>query len=128
MAALIELVGSEADREMAKISYYIAFPLVILCTVLLVLDLGRPERFWHMMVQNNTWRPMFKYWSPMSIGSWALVIFGAMSFVSFLGVLAEDGRLGLGRFSALARSLHRGLLGIGFGLVASAVGFFIASY
>jgi protein NrfD len=56
-------------------------------------DLGRPQRFWHMMIQSNTFRPMFKYWSPMSIGSWALLIFGLFTFASFLGSLAEDDRI-----------------------------------
>jgi formate-dependent nitrite reductase membrane component NrfD len=81
MAALIELVGTERDRELAKVSYYIAFPLIIICTVLLILDLGRPERFWHMMLQANTLWPMFKYWSPMSVGSWALAIFGGITLL-----------------------------------------------
>lgn len=128
MAALIELIGSEEDRELAKVSYYIAFPLVSLCGLLLVLDLGRPERFWHMLIQSETFLPMFKYWSPMSVGSWALFIFGGLSFLSFLGVLAEDRRFGLGRFSNLARLLHRGPIGTLFQLAAAGVGFFIASY
>lgn len=128
MAALIELVGTDEDRELAKVSYYIAFPLILICTVLLILDLGRPERFWHMMLQSNTLWPSFKYWSPMSVGSWALAIFGGLSFLSFVGVLAEDRRFGLGRFSNLARRLHRGPIGILFELACAAVGFFIASY
>jgi formate-dependent nitrite reductase membrane component NrfD len=128
MAALIELIGGEQDRELAKVSYYIAFPLVLLCTVFLVLDLGRPERFWHMLIQSETFWPIFKYWSPMSVGSWALAIFGGLSFLSFVGVLAEDRRLGLGRFSDLARRLHRGPIGVLFELAAAGVGFFIASY
>jgi protein NrfD len=35
---------------------------------------------------------MFKYWSPMSIGSWALLIFGLFAFMSFVGALADDER------------------------------------
>ncbi|HEX6289804.1 MAG TPA: NrfD/PsrC family molybdoenzyme membrane anchor subunit [Herpetosiphonaceae bacterium] len=128
MAALIELIGSEEDRELAKVAYYLAFPLVAICGILLILDLGRPERFWHMLIQSETFWPMFKYWSPMSVGSWALFIFGGLSFLSFLGVLAEDRRFGLGRFSNLARWLHRGPIGLGFELLAAGVGFFIASY
>ena len=31
MAALIELVGSERDRAMAKVAYYYAFPLAVVC-------------------------------------------------------------------------------------------------
>jgi formate-dependent nitrite reductase membrane component NrfD len=128
MAALIELIGDEQDRELAKVSYYVAFPLVAICGVLLILDLGRPERFWHMIVQSETLRPMFKYWSPMSVGSWAIMLFGGLTFVSFVGVLAEDGRLGPGRFSEQARKLHRRPFGVAFELLAAGVGFFVASY
>lgn len=128
MAALVELVGTPRDRAMVKAVYYLAFPLSLICGVLLILDLGRPERFWHMLVQSETGRLMFKSWSPMSIGAWALLIFGGLSFLSFLGVLAEDGRLGLGRFQTLARTLHHGPIGLGFTLLCAAVGFFIASY
>jgi protein NrfD len=128
VAALIELVGSEPDRKMAKAAYYLAFPLSLVCAVLLILDLGRPERFWHMLIQSETGKLMFKYWSPMSVGAWALVIFGGLSLLSFVGALAEDGRLGLARFRALARTLHYGPIGIGFALLCAAAGFFIASY
>jgi formate-dependent nitrite reductase membrane component NrfD len=128
IAALIELVGTERDREMAKAAYYLAFPLSLVCAVLLTLDLGRPERFWHMLIQSETGRLMFKYWSPISVGAWVLLIFGGLSFLSFIGVLAEDGRLGLGRFRTQARTLHRGLVGMGFTLLCAGVGFFIASY
>jgi rifampicin phosphotransferase len=40
------------------------------------LDLSRPLRFWHLLLESNTWMPMFKLWSPMSVGSWALLAFG----------------------------------------------------
>ena len=128
IAALIELVGTARDREMAQVSYYLAFPLALVCGVLLILDLGRPERFWHMLIQSETGRLMFKYWSPMSIGAWALTVFGGLAFVSFLGVLAEQGRVGLGRFRGLAHTLHHGPVGVGFALLCAGVGFFVASY
>jgi len=128
IAALIELVGTVRDREMAQVSYYLAFPLALVCGVLLILDLGRPERFWHMLIQSETGRLMFQYWSPMSIGAWALTVFGGLAFVSFLGVLAEQGRVGLGRFRGLAQTLHHGPVGLGFALLCAGVGFFVASY
>jgi formate-dependent nitrite reductase membrane component NrfD len=128
MAALIELFGSDKDREVAKVAYYIAFPLIAICGILLILDLGRPERFWHLLVEAHTWQPMFKWWSPISIGSWAILLFSAFTFLSFVGVLAEDGRFGLGRFSKLARALHRGPPGLLFELAGAAVGFFVAAY
>ena len=127
-AALLDLVGTARDREMAKVSDYLTFPLVLVCAVLLILDLGRPERFWHMLIQSETWRLMFKYWSPMSMGAWALLVFGGVSFLSFVGVLAEDGRLGLGRWRGFASTLHQGALGVCFALLRAVVGFFVAAY
>jgi formate-dependent nitrite reductase membrane component NrfD len=108
IGTMIDLVGHERDRRISNIAYYIAFPLVAICGILLIVDLGRPERFWHMLIQSNTGWPMFKYWSPMSIGAWALLLFGAFSAASFVGALAEEGRFGLGRFSGLARLMHFG--------------------
>ena len=79
IAALIELVGTARDRAMAQGRRTIcAFPLALVCGMLLIVDLGRPERFWHMLIQSETGRSMFKYWSPMSIGAWALTVFGAV--------------------------------------------------
>jgi formate-dependent nitrite reductase membrane component NrfD len=90
LAALIDLLGRPEDRPLARLGYYVAFPCVGLSGILLTADLGRPLRFWHMMIESNTYWPMFKYWSPMSIGAWALLIFGLFSFLSFLSALAED--------------------------------------
>jgi protein NrfD len=90
LAALIDLVGTDDDRPLARLGYYIAFPCVALSGLVLTLDLGRPERFWHMLIESNTYRPMFKYWSPMSIGAWALLAFGLFSFLSLVGALTED--------------------------------------
>jgi len=128
IATLIDLVGAERDRPIAKIAYYITAPLVLLCGLFLTLDLERPERFWHMLIQSNTGLPIFKYWSPISVGVWALLLFGLFAGVSFLGVLAEDARFGLGRLSGLARNLHEGPIGLIFQVIGCLFGFFIASY
>ncbi|HEX9373893.1 MAG TPA: NrfD/PsrC family molybdoenzyme membrane anchor subunit [Roseiflexaceae bacterium] len=128
IGTLIDLVGHQRDRRISNIAYYIAFPLVAICGILLIVDLTRPERFWHMLIQSNTFWPMFKYWSPMSVGAWALLLFSGFSGASFVGALAEEGRFGLGRFSGLARLMHFGPIGILFELAGTGVGFFIAAY
>ncbi len=139
-ATLIELLGHEEDRELSRIGYQLAFPLVCLCGLFLVIDLDRPERFWHMLFKSEVvkaafaegwpfsaagWRLMghtflFKYWSPMSVGSWALTVFGLCSFASFMAALRPEARL--------SRRLHQGWMGRTFTLVGSFVGFFIAAY
>src|SRR5262249_13348336 len=66
VAAMVGLWGKEDDREAVRVAHYIAFPLVTLCGLILTVDLGHPERFWHMLIQSETYWPMFKWWSPMS--------------------------------------------------------------
>ena len=63
---------------------------------------------------------MFKYWSPMSVGSWALSLFGLCSFLSFLGSLWPGGRL--------ERILRRSWFARVLQVVGCLVGFFVASY
>jgi formate-dependent nitrite reductase membrane component NrfD len=124
LAALIYLFGAPEDRPLARLGFYVAFPAVLLCGPLLIVDLTRPERFWHMVIQSERYLPMFKWWSPMSAGSWALTLFGAFAFLSFLTALAEDGILPI----PAQRVLHRGVLGwvvLGIGATSA---FFLASY
>src|ERR1051325_10223899 len=124
LGALIHLFGAPADRALARLGFYLAFPAVLVCAPLLIVDLMRPERFWHMVIQSETFLPMFKWWSPMSVGSWALMLFGAFSFVSFLAALAEDGRLSVRGF----QWLHRGVFGMLFVGLGALFAFFLASY
>lgn len=128
VARLIDLFGDEYDRRAALVADWIAFPLVCLCGLLLVIDLGRPERFWHMLIQSNTFRPMFKWWSPMSAGSWGLSAFGAFASASFLGALADEGRFGLGRWKGLLAWRNRGVIGKLYALGGLASAFFLGSY
>ena len=124
LAALIHLLGAPDDRPLARLGYYLAFPAVLVCAPLLIVDLMRPERFWHMVIQSESFLPMFKWWSPMSVGSWALMVFGAFSLLSFLAALAEAGRLPMRGF----RALHQGILGRVFVGLGAAFAFFLASY
>jgi protein NrfD len=94
IATLLELAGDPRDDDAVRLGYRLAFPLVIICSVLLIVDLGKPLRFWHMIFQSERVPLlMFKPWSPISFGVWVLLIFAVFSFVSFVGVLVEDGRL-----------------------------------
>lgn len=94
-AALLELRGRGRSRT-ARTGYLVAFPLVVLAALLLIVDLGRPERFWHMVLQSKTLVPILKLWSPISFGTWVLGIFGLLALVSFVDtLLARAGRGGL---------------------------------
>ena len=123
LAVLIDLFGRPSDRPLARLGYRIAFPAVVACGILLILDLGRPERFWHMLVQSETWRPMLKAYSPMSFGAWGLLVFGGFAFLSFLATLAPDDRT-----DGLARLRPRGVLGTVVAALGGLAAFFLASY
>jgi formate-dependent nitrite reductase membrane component NrfD len=94
IATLLHLDGDPRDRETIRLGYLISFPLLLLCAFILILDLGVPLRFWHMVVQSHRIpHPMLKPWSPISLGIWILTSFGLFSLVAFLGALVETGRL-----------------------------------
>ena len=94
IATLLDILGDRRDRDAVRLGYLLAFPLVVVCGVLLILDLGKPLRFWHMLVQSeNVPELLLKPWSPISIGTWLVSTFGLFSFVSFVGALIETERL-----------------------------------
>jgi protein NrfD len=121
LAVVMDLFGRPADRRLARLGYLVAFPAVLICGLLLTLDLTRPERFWHMLLQSGTWRPMLKVYSPMSLGAWGLLVFGAFSFLSFLGALGPE----RGRFASLRPP---GPLGTIVGILGGIFGAFLAGY
>jgi formate-dependent nitrite reductase membrane component NrfD len=88
-AAVSDLVAPRENRAVAHAGYLLALPLIAVCGLLLTLDLGRPGRFWHMLWNVTTNEPAFKYWAPISYGSWLLTGIGGFSFLSVLLVLAE---------------------------------------
>ncbi len=124
-AALLDLFGRYEDRPLARLGYIIAFPCVILSAILLTIDLRRPLRFWHMLVESNTFRPMFKYWSPMSVGSWALTIFGIFSLIAFLAALADADRLA---WPVWRRARPPAVAGYIVSIVGGVFGFYVAGY
>jgi formate-dependent nitrite reductase membrane component NrfD len=93
IASLLRLVGMPLDRPYIRLGVYLSFVGTLLSGLLLIVDLDRPLRFWHMLVQNNTGAPMFKWWSPMSVGAWGLLVFGFFCGLATLRVLRDDRRL-----------------------------------
>jgi len=125
VAAMIDFFGRRTDRPLARLGYYVAFPGAVVSGIILTFDLSRPLRFWHMLVQSDTMRPMFKGYSPMSVGAWALLLFGAVALLGFLAALGEGGRIHAAGLAALRPPSVLGcvITGIG-GLLA----FFLAGY
>jgi len=120
LATMLRLWGGPRDGAAARIGFLIAFPALVVCPILLTLDLGQPLRFWHMLVNTTPGQSglVFKYWSPMSIGSWALLVFGVFAFVAFLEALGVE---------AITRLLAGGV-GRAVNVVGGIFALFVASY
>jgi formate-dependent nitrite reductase membrane component NrfD len=124
VSSVVELVGEPADRPVARMGYYIAFALLPICVIALVLDLGMPLRAWHMFLYRKTFLPWPVWDSPISVGAWALLIFGIFSTLSLLDTLVETGRLPWAPLRLKYNSTPRLVYAIIGGLAA----FFLVSY
>ncbi|MBM4438821.1 MAG: polysulfide reductase NrfD [Candidatus Rokubacteria bacterium] len=111
IATVAALVNTRAYRDVVRAGYYLALAALIPCPVLLIVDLGVPARFMNMM---TTFNPQ----SPMSMGSWALGVFGVCVALAVLFTILED----LGKAANL--SGPRRIVGV----VGGAAGFFVAAY
>jgi len=117
-----------AALPLVRYGYYLAFIGVLISGFLLTIDLNRPLRFWHMLIENHTGRLMFKPWEPMSVGSWGLLIFGIFSFLATLGTLGDDFPKVRPLQSGLVRSFRRPVPWMIVAVLGSISGLFIAGY
>src|SRR6266496_4071984 len=128
LAALLEWFGRPDDRPVIRTGYRVAAVGAIVSGALLTIDLGRPLRFWHMLFQSENFPAiMFKGWSPISFGAWAILLFGLLSVLSALGAMAEEGRLQNAALRAVGGAVRGGLAKLVSGLGGLA-GFFVAGY
>lgn len=110
LAAALEWFGRPEDRPVIRTAYGVAFWGAIISGTLLTIDLGKPFRFWHMLFQSDRFpHLMFKAYSPISFGSWGILLFGLCAFLALLNT----------RTTMLAKLLA-GIGGI--------LGFFVAGY
>jgi hypothetical protein len=70
--------GLRGDDALARRAWLVALAGVSVSPVLLIKDLGRPERFYNML-------RVFKVTSPMSVGSWGLAAFGTATGLATIG-------------------------------------------
>lgn len=87
IASIASLFGSSEDRAVVRAGYYASLFALLPCPPLLIKDLGRPERFLHML-------RVFKAKSPMSMGVYGLLIFSVFSSLAAVIQAARDGLLG----------------------------------
>ncbi|HEV8634392.1 MAG TPA: NrfD/PsrC family molybdoenzyme membrane anchor subunit [Chloroflexota bacterium] len=125
-AAILELLG-RGRSPIVRTAHLIAFPLMALAGLLLIVDLQHPERFWHMLLQSERLVPMLKWWSPMSLGSWGVLLFNLFAFVSFLDALVATDQLHVFGWRS-HRTLHGSPLGLVWSILGGVAAFFVAGY
>ncbi len=101
-ASLAQRLGSAEDHRYAADGFYLAAAAALPCAPLLIADLGRPDRFHHML-------RIFKPLSPMNLGVWALTAFSALAVARAIARAAETGIL-RGALGALARLIPKPLV------------------
>ena len=106
LSGLLDLLGDRVDRRMTRVGYLIALVAIAVGGLLLIVDLTRPERFWHMIWKSDTGGPMFKYYSPLSLGVWII-----LAFVLFVGLAAAASLADIGKFPRWFSRFGEGVLG-----------------
>ena len=86
LATMAERAGDPRDRALVRNGRYAALAGAGVSGVLLVADLGRPERFLNMM-------RIFKLKSPMSVGVYAFSTFSATAGLAVLEQARTDGTI-----------------------------------
>lgn len=129
IATLLRHWGGPAQLALWRLGFLVAFPTLVLCPILLTADLGQPSRFWHMIVDTTPGSTpiTLRYWSPMSVGVWALLVYGVFATVSFLEVLVLEHTIRHPLGLRLAAVLSGGA-GRAFNVAGAVLGVLVASY
>lgn len=111
VAGIGELAAPQVFAVVARAAYPIALALLLADLACLVLDLGDPLRFHHML-------RVFKPTSPMSLGTWCLTVYAlpltVLALLSIQPILSLDWLRKLaiivGLLPALGTALYKGVL------------------
>ena len=128
-AGVADIFGSRKDRVVTKVGTYLALLAMLPGPLFLIIDLGVPSRFLHMLMVPKAATTIgmsainigpfhIKPYSAMNMGAWALLGFGVCAFIVALTLYLEDkgGTINLGPV--------RGA----FGAIGVALAFFVAAY
>lgn len=118
VSTLADLLSIEKHGALTRAGRYLSFGCLLASPVLLILDLGRPLRFHHML-------RILKFRSVMSLGSWGLSAFGLCCGLTTAYQAASDGLLNW--FPLLARWMKAMPVKL-IELPGSIFGLFVASY
>lgn len=98
IGTMAEFLGGSRHRSTVRHARYLTLVLSMLCPIFLIIDLGRPTRFHHML-------RVFKVTSPLNVGTWILTGFGMLSGVLAARQAADDDFI-IRRRSSLGRLLR----------------------
>lgn len=82
-AFLAERFAGMVNKRLIKLASCVGIPLAVIGVILLVVELGQPIRFWHLFTQ-------FDVASPMSMGTWILLIWVAIAVIMTILWWAES--------------------------------------
>ncbi len=116
VATLADFFG--IDKNLVRAGRYLSFVCILASPILLIMDLGRPERFHHML-------RVLKFRSAMSLGTWGLTFFGLLCGFTTAHQMAKDGLLNW--FPLIAR-LMKALPVKLIEAIGAFFGLFVASY
>jgi len=100
-AGVADIFGTKKDRVVTRVGTYLALLAMLPAPLFLIIDLGVPSRFLHMLMVPKaattigmsviTIGPFhIKPYSPMNLGAWALLGFGACAFIVAMTLYLED--------------------------------------
>lgn len=82
MAAVVYILNLEQFKPLARASVLTGFLGYVCVLVILLIDLGRPDRFWGFLVFWNTHSPLFEI-------SWCVLLYTTVLTIEFLPILFE---------------------------------------
>ena len=116
IATIADLFGGRGDGKSCRAGRYLALAGALISPVLLILDLHKKK--WHNMLR------IYRSTSAMSVGAWALSLFGAFSGLVAAGQFLDDRGFGLGRTVARLAQIPAAMAG---GVVALYTGTLMAA-
>jgi polysulfide reductase chain C len=129
LATFLRYWGTPADEPAVRLGFYVPLPAALIGALMLTLDLKKPLRFWHMLVNTtpDSFGLNFNTTTPMSIGVWALLVASIFGLVAFIYALVRDGKIRHPLGSRLAAVLDGGA-GKVWNVIGSALFLFVAGY
>ena len=120
LSVLAKYAGDEDDAALVRSGRWLGFVGSAVSGVLLVKDLGRPERFLNML-------RIVKLRSPMSIGVWSLLAFSSAAGLELCDQLGEDRILPFDPAAFVPKVLRDALFAISGALMSSYTGVLVSA-